>query len=109
MQTSFWTDAQWIHLWRPHPLDFAIQQASLREPWSLLRTRLLRRHEKAVDARTGETVGYARWILPDVEGAEEWWGGAQVEDMEPEEQEVAKRDFESAEWPPFGRPRPAIG
>ncbi|KAE8375269.1 hypothetical protein BDV26DRAFT_299842 [Aspergillus bertholletiae] len=46
-------------------LDYLITQSAKRYPRTLLNARHKNRHRKAVDATTGEVVGYAQWILPD--------------------------------------------
>jgi hypothetical protein len=45
-------------------LDDKIHSISRRQPHALTTGRDLKRHQKAIDAATGDTVGYARWILP---------------------------------------------
>lgn len=97
--TAFWTDPAWVLMWRAKPLDYVIQQASLRGPKNLLLDRTNRRHQKAVDSESGAIVGYARWVLPtDTAGAEQCWSEARVPAVSAELQDEAERQYEAADW-----------
>jgi len=53
-------------------LDEIIKNLGERMPWRLIEGRAKYRHEKAVDANTGEIIGYARWKLPEDNTLLQW-------------------------------------
>jgi hypothetical protein len=97
--TSFWTDPTWAILWCGKTREYVAEQSSLRTPRRLLERRERARHLKAVDRRTGRTVGYARWALPPVEGVANLWAQAVVPAAESEEAlREAERLSGGADW-----------
>ncbi|KAJ0158433.1 hypothetical protein CTA2_11585 [Colletotrichum tanaceti] len=86
MMRAFYRDPHWRLLWGSMPLEDIIASCENRLPRNLVRGRASRRHRKAVDAVTGEVVGYARWVLP--EGREDLWEDARV--AEPSAQQAAR-------------------
>ncbi|WQF81103.1 Putative GNAT domain, acyl-CoA N-acyltransferase [Colletotrichum destructivum] len=85
MMRAFYRDPHWRLLWGSMTLEDIIVSCENRLPRNLVKGRGSRRHRKAVDAVTGEVVGYARWVLP--EGQEDLWKDAQV--AEPSAQQAA--------------------
>ena len=69
--TSFWTDPTSAILWCGKSREYVAEQCTPR-------------HLKAVDRRTGRTVGYGRWALPPVEGVGNLWAQAVVPAAESE-------------------------
>lgn len=51
---AFWADPHWRLEWRHRALDYHTSQVALRYPRTLLRNLATARHQKAVDAVTGE-------------------------------------------------------
>lgn len=86
MMRAFYRDPHWRLLWGSMTLEDIILSCENRLPRNLVKGRGSRRHRKAVDAVTGEVVGYARWVLP--EGQEDLWKDAQV--AEPSAQQAAQ-------------------
>ena len=62
--SAFWDEDWWEMMWVGKTREDMIEVVSKRSPRNLLRDREIRRHQKVVDATTGEMVGYARWLVP---------------------------------------------
>jgi hypothetical protein len=100
---AFWTDPNWVLIWRGKTLEYVTSQAARRMPALLLRDRLHARHQKAVNSHSGAIVGYARWILPTQSGEtreslDRLWAAAQVPAVSKEVERNAKRELEKADW-----------
>lgn len=104
--SAFWTDENWVLIWKSHrTLEQVIDISSKRQARNLLRDRVILRHQAAVDTETGKIVGYARWKLPPgyvtVQGTNEpQWPDAQVPDVSEAEREEFSKLAESADWCP---------
>ncbi|KAL4968076.1 GNAT family N-acetyltransferase [Aspergillus stella-maris] len=94
----------WALLWsRETELDFLVERAAMRQPRNLLRDREIMRHQKAVDSRTGEIVGYARWVLPSSGKFPQGsipWQEAQVPPVNADEEAQFAKQAETAWWSP---------
>jgi hypothetical protein len=129
--SAFWEDPNWRPLWGDRTLEFVISQSAKRQPKTLLSERDTYRQECAIDAETGELVGFARWVLPEsrkfVAGTGDGggllgWGGKkgepewkelQIDDVGANEWAEIQREFSEAKWdrsngqgilyPPIGR------
>ncbi|RFU35456.1 hypothetical protein B7463_g846, partial [Scytalidium lignicola] len=111
--SAFWTDSNWVLVWGDRTLEDVIKQAALRTPFNLLTNRSHKRHQVAIDERTGEIVGYIRWILPDGMGLGmsdkemgNIWSEAIVPEVSDQEKKEAEKLFQSADWihrPPPGQ------
>ena len=106
---AFWADPHWRLEWRHRTLDYHVSQVALRYSHTLLRNRATARHQKAVDAATGEILGYARWSLPEshaimiVESEGDRtpaWPEAVVPEVLEEEEEEMNRVAATAVWDP---------
>ncbi|KAK5120534.1 hypothetical protein LTR85_006190 [Meristemomyces frigidus] len=95
---AFWTDPAWVLMWKGRTLDYVIQQASLRGPKNLLTDRARRRHQKAVDSKSGAIIGYARWVLPNAACPEHYWSAARVPEVTEEQQNDAETKYNHANW-----------
>lgn len=100
--SAFWEDPNWRYIWHETTLPTVIQSSTIRTPNNLLRDRDLLRHFKAVDAETGEFMGYIRWKLPvryhkDKEGNPTWPEG-QTPDVGPQERQEIQKKAEAAWW-----------
>lgn len=94
--TAFWTDPTWVLLWENKTPDYVVEQCAKRFPRNLLTDRVRKRHQKVVDAETGEIVGYCRWILPDRLSGE--WLEAQTPAVDPAKEKEFDKLFASADW-----------
>jgi len=106
---AFWADPHWRLEWRHRTLDYHVSQVALRYPRTLLRNRATARHQKAVDAATGDILGYARWSLPEshaimiVESEGNGtpaWPEAVIPVVSEEEEEEINRVAATAAWDP---------
>ncbi|KAB5513126.1 hypothetical protein GE09DRAFT_981423 [Coniochaeta sp. 2T2.1] len=109
---AFWTDKTWVQVWRSggriRSRSYVADQAAKRGRGNLLLDRAHRRHLKAVDAATGEVVGYARWVLPqqgdgccvgqDDDPCHGLWREAQIPDVDEGVREEAERESAGADW-----------
>ena len=96
--SAFWTDPNWVLLWRGKTLDHVISQSVRRQPYNLLKDPARYRHLKAVDIMSGAIVGYARWILPEADTEDKLWSSARVPAVSQENEREAKREFDAADW-----------
>ena len=103
--SAFWTDSTWVLIWRGKTLEYVIEQATRRTPHNLLDDPARRRHQKAIDTKTGALVGYLRWILPEkgpistaAGGPADMWLDAQVPAVNEERRREAEREFTAADW-----------
>lgn len=71
MMTAFYQDPQWASFWHGKSLDAIIFDCAQRLPLNLSNGRDFKSHQKIVERKTGEIVGYARWILPE-ESTDDW-------------------------------------
>lgn len=100
--SAFWEDPNWVPTWQGKTLSFVIGEMQKRMPRILLQDRVTRRHQKAVDAATGELVGYARWVLPPgktttpMSGPE--WADMQIADVTGPERKEIERAADGAQW-----------
>lgn len=63
--SAFYPDLHFRALWcQGMSLAEKIYNISQRQPYSLTTGLDFKRHLKVIDTTTGDTVGYARWILP---------------------------------------------
>lgn len=93
--TAFYGEPWWNMNW-DKPLDTIIASATVRMPTNLLKERDVRRHQKVMDAETGQIVGYARWILP-ASHADSWLE-AQVPDVSEQDKARFQAAYEAADW-----------
>lgn len=77
--------------------DYVISQATQRFSHNLLGDPTHRRHLKAVDAKTGEIVGYVRYVLPEGSSAD-LWAEAKAPAVSKELAAEAKKNFDAADW-----------
>lgn len=101
--SAFWEDPTWVLIWREKTLDHIIAQATLRLPHLLLTDTAHRRHQKAIDVVSGAVVGYARWILPDVDpqatkDSDVLWPEARAPAASEEREREAERAHAAADW-----------
>lgn len=97
--SAFWTDPTWPHIWAPKSLDYVIGQAALRMPATLLKDPVHRRHQKATHSQTGELIGYARWLLPNMDTiSDNFWPEAKVQPVDAESETQYEKAFDSADW-----------
>lgn len=94
--TAFWEMTWWRMLWIDTSLDTIIKNSALRMPHNLLTGRLVRRHQKVIDHGTGQIIGYARWILPEV--CAPCWLEAQTPDVSEDNKRVFENQFAEASW-----------
>ncbi|CAI7604187.1 unnamed protein product [Penicillium pancosmium] len=94
--TAFWEMTWWRMLWIDTSLDTIIKNSALRMPHNLLTGRLVRRHQKIIDHGTGQIIGYARWILPEV--CAPCWLEAQTPDVSEDNKRVFENQFAEASW-----------
>ncbi|MCJ1315549.1 hypothetical protein MMC15_000869 [Xylographa vitiligo] len=102
---AFWTDPTWVLLWRGRTADDVARQGARRGARNLLTDRAHRRHQKAVDVRSGAAVGFARWVLPSagagaaaVPDPDARWPDARVPAVGKEREEEAEREYAEADW-----------
>jgi len=101
---AFWEDPHWNLAWRHKTLEQHLVQVAKRTPRNLLNDRLTKRHQKAIDPKTGRLLGYARWILPPSHATNEdgtlVWPEAVVPAVGPEEEAEFRRIADTAIWDP---------
>jgi GNAT superfamily N-acetyltransferase len=73
-----------------------IEAVGARTPRNLLQHRDVRRHQKVVDAASGEIVGYARWILPASHSGE--WLEAQTPDVDNATRQRLEKQFSETQF-----------
>ncbi|KAK6216428.1 hypothetical protein LQW54_003432 [Pestalotiopsis sp. IQ-011] len=96
--SAFWTDPTWILVWEQgRPLESVVEACTKRMPNNLLNDRAHKRHLKAVDAETGEVVGYVRFLLPD-RLAGDWLGAQTPDDVSAADRKRFDEQFASADW-----------
>ena len=102
MMGAFHTDPHWRRVWLDMTLEQIIDSCAHRLPKSLTTDRGTKRHQKVVDAQTGEIVGYARWVLPpSLEdrvkcggGGAVFWPEAQIAEPSAEQREAFEVEWE---------------
>jgi hypothetical protein len=97
---SFWTDDNWVLLWRGKTKEYVASQSARRAPQNLQKDSTYRRHQRVFDSETGRTVGYARWILPGrgLENPDNQWLSAKVPEYTKEQKLHAVQEFSAADW-----------
>jgi hypothetical protein len=110
--SAFWEDKNWVLLWtrKNKSREYVISQALLRWPYNLAKDPIYRRTEKVADVSTGELVGFATWILPNIDVAGEdkdgaskqeigkLWPEARVPETDNETLELLKKRYDEADW-----------
>ncbi|KAI0123818.1 hypothetical protein BJ170DRAFT_687069 [Xylariales sp. AK1849] len=94
--SAWWDDPTWVLLWENKTLDFVIAQCTKRMPKNLLNDRAHKRHQKVIDAESGQIMGYARWTLP--ERLTGGWLEAQTPAVSTAEEKKILESFASADW-----------
>ncbi|KAK3356617.1 hypothetical protein B0T25DRAFT_497272 [Lasiosphaeria hispida] len=102
---AFWGQPYWRMIWPDDAqLSYLSEQMSKRiATHVLLVDRDERRHEKAVDKKTGALLGYARWLLPPAlrsDGPHSEWPEALVPDVDTETKKAFRDLADSADWKP---------
>ena len=100
---AFWTDPVFVFSRRGQTLDQTTAQKVLRAPKQLITERHRRRHLKVVDEQSQALVGYARWILPEIEGVADLWGEAKLPAATEEEERRAEEQFGFSKWTVVGQ------
>ncbi|KAK9365597.1 hypothetical protein V1509DRAFT_373982 [Lipomyces kononenkoae] len=96
MMTARLTDPHWAFLWEDPCPDDIIARAIDRVPWNLITGKDTKRHQKVINAETGEVVGYARWTLPPVLAEKNnVWPEAQVAEPTPAEREIYEKKYQA--------------
>lgn len=97
---SFWTDDNWVLLWRGKTKEYVASQSARRSAQNLSKDDTYRRHQKVVDLSTGRIVGYARWVLPEtgLKNPECQWPSAKVPEYTKEQKIQAVREYSAADW-----------
>ncbi|KAK9349842.1 hypothetical protein V1523DRAFT_399773 [Lipomyces doorenjongii] len=88
-------DPHWVFLWQDPSLEDITVAAAERLPWNLISGRETTRHEKVIDVKTGEIVGYARWTLPSEWAKKNIWPEAQVAEPTPENCKLFEKKFQA--------------
>lgn len=94
---AFWTDMNWRLNWTGWELEQIIAECTKRMPQNLLKDRAALRHEMAVDG-AGNTLGYARWVLPKRLAGNKIWGSAQTLAVDAASEKEYAKLFNSARW-----------
>jgi hypothetical protein len=89
--SAFWGETWWRMLWPGRNVESMIEAVGARTPHNLLQYRDVRRHQKVVDAASGEIVGYARWVLPESHSGK--WLEAQTPDVDNATRERLEKQF----------------
>ncbi|KAK0710647.1 hypothetical protein B0H67DRAFT_601620 [Lasiosphaeris hirsuta] len=102
---AFWGQPYWRMIWPDDAqLSYITEQMQKRiATHVLLFDRHKRRHEKAVDKKTGALLGYARWLLPPAlqsDGPETAWPEAMVPDVDEEAKKKFQALADTADWKP---------
>jgi len=106
---AFWTDPTWIRMWPGKTREYVAEQAALRMARTLATDLAHRRHLKAVDAASGEILGYARWqfvLAPGQAQSEDegearsraWWPEAVGPQLSEAQMAEANAQADSADW-----------
>ncbi|KAI5269121.1 acyl-CoA N-acyltransferase [Aureobasidium subglaciale] len=94
-----WANPHWKALFEE---GFTSSQVTLetgqRLPWNWINGRATKRHQMAVDDKTGEVVGYVRWVMPShlANAKEPVWPEAQITEPTSEDRVKHERDFKNA-------------
>lgn len=92
MTTARLTDPHWVAGWKDLNPEEIIGKCIERVPQSPISGRATKRRQNAIDAETGQVVGYARRILPDFLAEEgDVWVDAQVGEPTPAARELYQR------------------
>jgi hypothetical protein len=94
---AFWTDIHWRLTWTGWELEQIIAECTKRMPQNLLKHRTTLRHEMAVDD-AGNTLGYARWVLPKRVAGNKAWVSAQTPAVDAASEKEYAKLFNSARW-----------
>ena len=107
---AFWEEPMWRLQWTNDiTQDFLTEQLIKLQPLRLLRDRDALRHQKAVDAKSGKLVGYARWRLregrtattsPNTPASEPEWAEAQMPDVGADRRQTLDAAAAAAWWDP---------
>jgi hypothetical protein len=98
--SAFWTDPTWVVIWPGKTLEYVTSQYVLRMPHTLLLDPIHRRHQKVVDIDKGTIIGYARWMLPEIDivNLNAIWRTAQVPRVSEERERNAGREYTFADY-----------
>ncbi|KAJ5649716.1 uncharacterized protein N7484_003439 [Penicillium longicatenatum] len=92
MMSARLTDPHWVKQWEDNVLpNDIITKAIDRVPWNLISGRETKRHQKVIDVRSGEIVGYGRWLLPPHLARNDVWQEAQVAEVTSDERAVFEK------------------
>ena len=95
MMGAWFGDPHWVKLWYQPVLEDIISACEERLPWNLVSGDKNKRHQKVVETKTGEVVGYARWVLPPMLADNGTWDDARpaVDEISDEERQVFESRF----------------
>ncbi|KAK9777610.1 putative Acetyltransferase-2 [Seiridium cardinale] len=101
---AFWQDTNWVLSWNHKTLEQHLPEVTKRFPRVLINDRGTKRHQKALDPKTGRILGYARWHIPleyaTNEDGNPAWPEAIVPPVSPGEEAEIRRVAETAFWDP---------